>query len=64
MELQTCVSAGASLLIVWYFLANKPSRSKGLPPGPKPLPLIGNLLDVPKKKSWLTFAKWKEQYGA
>ncbi|ESK88635.1 cytochrome p450 [Moniliophthora roreri MCA 2997] len=34
-----------------------------LPPGPKRRPLIGNLLDMPSEKEWLTFAKWGEQYG-
>ncbi|RDB20518.1 hypothetical protein Hypma_012422 [Hypsizygus marmoreus] len=34
-----------------------------LPPGPKGLPLIGNLLDMPSEKEWLTFAQWGEQWG-
>ncbi len=33
------------------------------PPGPRGLPLIGNLLDMPSQKEWLTFAKWGEKYG-
>ena len=34
-----------------------------LPPGPKGLPLIGNVFDMPKSKEWLTFAQWGEQWG-
>ncbi|KIJ31580.1 hypothetical protein M422DRAFT_95417, partial [Sphaerobolus stellatus SS14] len=34
-----------------------------LPPGPKPKPIIGNLLDLPKDHEWLTHAKWAKQYG-
>ncbi|KAG5654671.1 hypothetical protein H0H81_009920 [Sphagnurus paluster] len=34
-----------------------------LPPGPKGLPLIGNVLDMPSEKEWLTFAQWGEQWG-
>jgi hypothetical protein len=34
-----------------------------LPPGPKPLPFIGNLLDLPKDKAWLTYHQWNERYG-
>ncbi len=39
------------------------SRRGHLPPGPKGLPLIGNVFDMPKSKEWLTFAKWGEQWG-
>ncbi|KDQ54080.1 hypothetical protein JAAARDRAFT_410464 [Jaapia argillacea MUCL 33604] len=34
-----------------------------LPPGPKGLPLVGNVLDMPKKQPWITFNKWGEQFG-
>ncbi|KAJ3547606.1 hypothetical protein NM688_g5385 [Phlebia brevispora] len=34
-----------------------------LPPGPKGLPIIGNLLDMPRRKEHLTFAKWRKTYG-
>jgi hypothetical protein len=40
-------------------------RRRGLlfPPGPRPLPLIGNLLDVPNKFSWLTYTELSRKYG-
>jgi hypothetical protein len=34
-----------------------------LPPGPKPWPIIGNLLDLPKDKAWITYQSWSQQYG-
>lgn len=41
-------------------------RRRGLlyPPGPRPLPLIGNLLDVPGNFSWLAYAELSRKYGA
>lgn len=33
------------------------------PPGPKGLPLVGNLFDIPKKHEWLTYKKYTDQYG-
>jgi cytochrome P450 len=38
-------------------------RRRQLPPGPRGLPLIGNLLDMPSEQEWLTFARWGELYG-
>lgn len=34
-----------------------------LPPGPRPYPLIENLLDMPTSQEWLTFAKWGQTWG-
>ncbi|KAL1741146.1 cytochrome P450 [Schizophyllum fasciatum] len=33
------------------------------PPGPRPKPFIGNVLDMPTQAPEVTFTKWKEQYG-
>lgn len=38
---------------------------QGLPPGPKGLPLLGNIFDMPdpSEKAWLHWQKFKELYG-
>ncbi|KAH7412820.1 cytochrome P450 [Cadophora sp. MPI-SDFR-AT-0126] len=33
------------------------------PPGPKGLPLLGSLLDIPPFHSWLQFFTWSKKYG-
>ncbi|KAG1837952.1 cytochrome P450 [Suillus tomentosus] len=33
------------------------------PPGPRRLPLIGNILDMPRIKPWVTFTEWGQKYG-
>jgi hypothetical protein len=56
-------SAVAGLLILRLLGRQTARRTLPYPPGPKPLPLIGNLLDLPKEKDWLTYRAWSNQYG-
>ncbi|KAJ7746782.1 cytochrome P450 [Mycena maculata] len=33
------------------------------PPGPRRLPLLGNILDMPSEKEWIKFSEWGQTYG-
>ena len=63
------IGAGSVLLLVAFTvgLLYKRFNRKITPtpplPGPKGLPIIGNLLDLPKDKEWETFTDWGRQYG-
>ena len=51
----TCLLAGIAM--------RRRSTAKRYPPGPKGLPIIGNLFDEPKDEDWKAFIAWSEQYG-
>jgi hypothetical protein len=35
-----------------------------LPPGPFPLPIVGNMLNLPKSKPWIDFEQWSIDYNS
>ncbi|KAJ7167432.1 hypothetical protein C8R43DRAFT_818738, partial [Mycena crocata] len=53
------------LLIALYFYFLRRNRSRlPLPPGPRKLPLVGNLLDMPSTFEWLTYMEWSKKYDS
>ncbi|KAI9441889.1 cytochrome P450 [Lactarius indigo] len=55
----------ASLFLYLLFAFRDHKRRRGLPypPGPKPWPIIGNLLDSPKQLPWITYAEMSKKYS-
>jgi len=54
-----CALAAIAVFASYIYL-RKPSPT---PPGPPGLPLIGNILDFPKKESWKVYLQWGQQYS-
>ncbi|KAK0469549.1 cytochrome P450 [Desarmillaria tabescens] len=57
-----------SLAFVIFLFYRRLRNSFGLgslpfPPGPKGLPLIRNLWDIPTEHQWLTYSRWSATYG-
>ncbi|KAJ3530716.1 hypothetical protein NM688_g7671 [Phlebia brevispora] len=52
------------LSAVAFVVITSRRRRARLPPGPRGIPLLGNIFDVPKSHEWLTYAKWSRQYGS
>jgi hypothetical protein len=65
MNLVPYLAGLATLYLLYLLLHRSSSRTHRLPPGPKPLPIIGNVRDMPAADSadWLHWLKHKELYG-
>jgi hypothetical protein len=60
--LQLAFILGPLIVFVAYWM-NGQRQGRHLPPGPKKLPLIGNLLSMPATLQWETFAKWGQEHS-
>lgn len=64
MSISTFVFAAlASLLVALFMWFRKAKASAFLPPGPKPVPLLGNIRELTTKELWLPAHQWAKQYG-
>ncbi|KAJ7215170.1 cytochrome P450 [Mycena rebaudengoi] len=61
-DLNVYLAVGVGGLILW-FLRKSICRSLDLPPGPKPLPLLGNLRDFALKELWISATQWAADFG-
>ncbi|KAJ3733959.1 cytochrome P450 [Lentinula guzmanii] len=49
----------ATLVLPLVIFLQKRNARLRLPPGPKPLPIIGNVLEIPTERSWIKYAEWE-----
>ena len=59
---QLALILGTLGVFVVYWKSGQHHRHH-VPPGPKKLPLIGNLLSMPTRVEWETYAKWGKEYS-
>ena len=45
------------------WLAWRIKKRLPLPPGPNGLPIVGNVLDIPREKAWLKYMEWAKEYS-
>jgi hypothetical protein len=66
------MAAATSVFVLLFILSSVMLRSlpkkrdmKGLslPPGPPPVPYVGNVIGVDRDHPWLTYSRWVTEYG-
>jgi hypothetical protein len=65
MSVALTATAGVAISFVCFLVGSRRSKNAQLPlpPGPKGLPLIKNLYDLPEEYPWLTYAAWGRECG-
>ena len=53
------------LLTIAFILGYLKRRSGGkrFPPGPRPIPLLGNVIGIDARNPWKTYTAWAAEYG-
>ena len=51
------------VLSIYRYKAKGNPKGLPLPPGPTPLPIIGNSHQAPKDREWIRYTEWFGEYG-
>lgn len=58
------VVLGGLLIAVFIWFQKRRTSTSPLPPGPKPLPILGNIKNLTSKELWLPAHQWAKQFGS
>lgn len=59
----TVIGVATIFLVSLLVKLHLPGSSLRLPPGPRGLPLLGNVLQMPKSHAYLLWQEWSKKYG-
>lgn len=62
-SLNIVIYVGVGLACITVYRAFKSRKYPPYPPGPKPLPVVGNAHHMPTEKEWVAFADMAKTYG-
>ncbi len=49
--------------LLFALVQARKKKNGALPPGPKPLPIVGNVLDLTARELWVRATQWAKSYG-
>ncbi|KAI9566797.1 cytochrome P450 [Boletus coccyginus] len=55
--------AAHGLFSLWSSRRRNPERGHPLPPGPSPVPIVGNVLGINPAAPWEAYTRWAKMYG-
>lgn len=61
MSFSVALLAASTVCLLLAFLTKR--QRYRLPPGPRGLPILGNIFNAPQEHEWRTFQEWGRKYG-